>query len=203
MIGKIFGMLILLSVCIGAGTGRLSATAAASISGAGKAVELSLSLLGMMGLWSGIMRVLEELGVSRILGRLLSPLMRILFPDATRKGHGVNEIAAAFSANLLGIGNAATPLAIEAMEALSENNRHAEEASDDMITFTALGCACPSLLPTTLLALRSSAGALDPLSILPPVWIGSVVCSGVAVFLARALRHFSPPKRKEKHAPGG
>lgn len=197
MIGKIFGMLMLLSVCFGIGTGRLSATAAASVSGAEKAVQLSLSLLGMMGLWSGIMRVLEELGVSRIVGRLLSPLMRLLFPDASRKGHGVTEIASAFSANLLGIGNAATPLAIEAMKALSENNRHAEEASDDMITFTALGCACPSLFPTTLLALRSSVGALDPLSILPSVWIGSIVCTAVAVFLARALRHFSPPK----HAP--
>ncbi len=198
MAGKVFGILVLAALGFGGLNGRLGEVAQASVAGAGKAVELSLSLLGMMCLWSGVMQVLETLGLSRLLCRLLAPVMRFLFPEAARSGKGSREIAAAVCANLLGVGNAATPLAVRAMEALSEQRGEDGEASDDMVTFTILGCACPSIFPTTLIALRSAAGSADPFSILIPVWCCSALCTTAAMVLARCLRHLFPEKKKRR-----
>jgi hypothetical protein len=103
-------------------------------------------------------------------------------PD-TRLG----EIAAAIVANVLGVGNAATPLAVTAMEALAEGHE-GEAASDDMVTFTVLGTAFPAFLPTTVIALRAAAGSRNPFDIVPAVWICSVSLSVFAVLLARGLR---------------
>lgn len=202
MIGKVFGALTLFALIFGACSGRLDQVAAASVSGAEQATALSLSLIGMMSLWSGMVGVLDELGFTRALTRLFAPLMRLVFPGAARRGGkegkgGMREIAAAFSANLLGIGNAATPLAVRAMQTLAQNDGVGDEASDDMVTFTVLGCSCPTLFPTTLIALRSAAGSADPFAILPAVWVCSVLCSVGAVILARLLRHLFPLRRKK------
>ena len=189
MLGKIFGVLVLAALGFGAANGRLAEVAQAAVDGGEKAVQISLALLGTMCLWSGVMRVAEAVGASRLLARILSGPMRILFPDAAKKGRGIEEISAAFSANLLGVGNAATPLAVRAMTVLGENRGAGTEASDDMVTFTVLGCACPSLFPTMLFALRSAADSADPFGILSPVWICSAVCTSVSMLLARGLRH--------------
>ena len=103
----------------------------------------------------------------------------------------MNEITAALAANILGIGNAATPLAISAMQAMASDRAPGDDpdtATDDMVTFTVLGTAFPSFFPTTVIALRTAAGSRDPMSVLPAIWLCSLVLSLFAVFLARALR---------------
>ncbi len=184
---KISGLLMTLSFAFALINGRMELLSEAALSGCGKAVTLTLSLLGLMCLWGGIMGAVKEGGLLNKLAGLLSPLLRRLFPDAWKSGRGIPEIAAAIVANVLGIGNAATPLAVSAMEALAEG-REGEEATDDMVTFTVLGTAFPSFLPTTVIALRSAAGSANPFDILPAVWICSVTLSVFAVLLARGLR---------------
>ena len=188
MIGKIFGIFTMISLIAGIMNGTLPEVAAASVSGAAGAVSLTLTLLGMMGLWCGLMRVAQATGATALLARLLSPLLRILFPDAWKRQNGIAEIASSMTANILGIGNAATPLAVAAMKKLSENAGGSETASDDMVTFTVMGTASLDIVPTTLIALRTAAGSDEPFSVLVPVWICSAASAAVGVLLARGLR---------------
>lgn len=184
---KVSGILMAISFLSAALGGRMEAVSEAALAGCGKAVTLTLSLLGLMCLWGGIMGVAKESGLLDRLAKLLSPLLRLVFPDAYRSGKGIREIAAAIVANVLGVGNAATPLAVSAMEALAEGHE-GETASDDMVTFTVLGTAFPAFVPTTVIALRAAAGSRTPFDVLPAVWICSVSLSVFAVLLARGLR---------------
>ncbi len=192
---KVSGILIVLSFIFGAASGHLSEVSTAALEGSQKAVTLTLSLLGLMGLWCGIMRVLREAGVLERLARWMAPLLRLVFPDAWRAGRGIPEIAAALIANVLGIGNAATPLAVSAMKALAEG-QEGDTASDDMVTFTVLGTAFPCFLPTTVIALRSAAGSQHPFDILPAVWLCSSLLSVFAVLMARGLRRTGRGRRR-------
>lgn len=183
---RIAGVLMVVSFVFALATGNMSALSEAAVNGAGKAVTVTFALLGTMCLWCGILRVCEKLGALSWLSRCLSPILRRIFPNAYRCGRGINEITAALAANILGIGNAATPLAISAMQAMAEGND--DTATDDMVTFTVLGTAFPSFFPTTIIALRTAAGSRDPMCVLPAVWICSLLLSLFAVFLSRTLR---------------
>lgn len=185
MLGICFFVLTAISVLTAVFTGRLPELSNAIVDGAGQAVTLTLSLLGMMTLWCGVMRVLTEAGVIRYLSRFLSPILRPVFPRAFRTGCAREEITAAVSANILGIGNAATPLALAAMAKLQAENPTPDTASDDMVTLSVLATVSPSLLPTTVIALRRAAGAARPYEILLPVWITSLSCAAAAVLLCR------------------
>ncbi len=184
---KVSGVLMAVSLIAAIMGGRLEALSEAALAGCDKAVTVTLSLLGLMCLWGGIMGVAEASGFLGKLTHLLSPLLRRIFPEAWRRGKGISEIAAAMVANVLGVGNAATPLAVAAMEALADGHE-GDAASDDMVTFTVLGTAFPSFLPTTVIALREAAGSANPFDILPAVWICSTILSIFAILLARGLR---------------
>ena len=142
------------------------------------------------------MAVLREAGMIRALGRILSPLRRHVFPTAWRDADAREEITAAVSANILGIGNAATPLALRAMERMAALNPRPERASADMITFTVLAVASPSLFPTTLITLRRAAGSLYPYAITVPVWIVSCTCAAAGVLLCRLAAWASEGRRR-------
>ena len=188
MLGKIFGAICVASVCFALINSGADDIGNAVIDGASSAVSLTISLCGMMCLWCGIMRVLERAGMIEKLARLLSPLLRLFFPDAYRRGVGCSEIAASISANLLGIGNAATPLAICAMKKLQENNLTPSIASHDMITLAVLNTASASIVPGTVLALRRAAGSGAPTAVVAPIWICSFCTSALALLLCRAMR---------------
>lgn len=195
MLKKIFCVISAISFAFALAMGKMDALASAIIDGASKAVSLSISLLGLTALWCGIMEVYSKCGACRLLAKLISPLMKLLFPEACKSGIGTEEIAANISANLLGLGNAATPLGIKAMEKLSEPNGGSDEASDDMVTFAVLNTSSVSLMPTTLIALRRAAGSVSPFDIIPAVWICSVCCCIVSMLFARGLRHLFPKKK--------
>ena len=182
---RISGIIIALSFLFALFSGNMTALSEAAVSGCSRAVTLTMSLIGMMCLWSGVMRCAEKLGFLDRLSKILSPLLKILFPDAWRKGRGISEISAAITANILGVGNAATPLAIAAVKSLSGGKT--DTASDDMVTFTVLGTAFPCFIPTTIISLRTAAGSKTPLDILPTVWLCSVCLSVFAAVLSRAL----------------
>ncbi len=198
MLGKIFGILCLISVLFGVLSGNLPALGNAVLDGASGAVEVVLSLCGMMCLWCGIMRVLSEAGLIRKLSRCLRPVLRFFFPEAARTGEGLDEISANISANLLGIGNAATPFALRAMEQLQKHNPDPSRASAEQITLAVLNTASLTVIPANLLALRRAAGSEKPYAIMLPVWIVSLICTLLALFLTRAVHRTSERRRGKR-----
>ena len=188
MLGKIFGILCGLSMVFGTLCGRLPDVASAIPNGAGKAVEVTLTLLGMMCLWSGVMQVLNDSGIVQKFSRLFAPFLRHVFPKAYQTGQGYEEICATLSANFLGVGNAATPFALSAMKKMQQHNPNPDFASNEQITLTVLSTASLTLVPTNLLALRSAAGSKAPFSIMIPVWITSLFCVAFALLLTSFLR---------------
>ena len=184
MIGKCFGVLCIISVIYGAFTGNLQGVNEGILSGASKSVSTVISLLGVMTFWQGVMAVFEKSGFITMLSRILSPVLRFVFPRAFREKRGEAEITAAVSANVLGISNASTPLALSAMEKLNEGHE-STKASDDMIMLTALGASCFCLIPTTVIAIRTGLGARLTYEIILPVWVTSAVCMAASVLLCR------------------
>lgn len=193
MIGKIFAALALCAFVCGAATGHIEAVGKAAVDGAGQAVQLTLGLMGMMILWSGILGILERAGALRRLSALLSPLIRFLFPSCRKSDVAREAIAANVSANFLGLGNAATPSGITAMQKLSNGN----EATPDAIMLAVLNTVPFQLLPTTLFALRSMAGSAQPYIILVPVWFCSLITLCGAVTLNKILSRLFFRRKKE------
>jgi spore maturation protein A len=185
MIGKICGLICVLSFIFGLVNGNVGQMSEAIFDGASSAVSLTVSLIGTMCLWNGIMRVASASGLIEKFSKVMSPLLKFLFPDAYCKKNGLGEIAVSISANIFGIGNAATPLAIKAMEKLQQNNVDKAIASNDMVMFTVLGTASLDLFPTTLIALRQTAGSIDALEVVVPIWICSFVTAVLGIILVK------------------
>jgi len=188
MLGKVFGVMVLLALGFGFSTGAGESMATAALDGADTAIRLALTLGGAMCLWCGVMRVLEEAGAVRWLARLARRPLSLFFPETAASGEGMEEICANLAANLLGVGNAATPMALRALEKLQKGNSRPEEATGDMITLTVLNTCSVSVIPSTLLALRHHAGAANPFDVLLPIWICSACCAGLALLVTRGLR---------------
>jgi len=179
---RIWAAMILLAFLCGLVNGKLDPVAAAALEGAGAAVELCLSMAGPLCLWSGVMEVMQASGVS--LSRLFRPLLRRLMPRAARDPETLEAISGNLSANLLGLGNAATPLGIRAAERMAKGCRPV--ADNELCTLVVLNTASIQLLPVTVAAIRSAAGCAAPFDILPAVWVTSL-CSVCAGLLAAAL----------------
>lgn len=205
MLGKIFGILCLIAFLFAVLCGNLSQLGEAVLDGTAKAVQVLISLGGMMCFWCGILEVLRQAGLIQRLSRLLSPFLRLFFPEAWRKKEGIEEISANVSANLLGIGNAATPYALEAMEKLQRHNPCKDRASAEQITLAVLNTASFSLIPATLLALRRAAGSQSAGSVIIPIWITSSLCTLLTLLLTRipSIHKGKPPKDEHRSPNSG
>ena len=181
----IWGGMIILSLLFGAATGRMDAVSEAALSGAQSAVELSLSMAGVLCLWSGIMEIMRVCGLSEGLARAFRPLMRRLLPEASRDSETLAAVSANVSANLLGLGNAATPLGIQAARRMARGC--CGVASDELCRLVVLNTASIQLLPTTIASVRAAAGCKTPFDILPAVWLASVLSVTVGLTAAWLL----------------
>ncbi len=178
--------LLLLSLVFGYITGQLSAVSSAAMAGAQAAVELCLSMAGAICLWSGVMTLMDRCGLSRKLARLLRPVLRRLLPRASRDSETLAAVSANVSANLLGLGNAATPLGIRAATRMAEGCGGV--ASDELCRLVVLNTASIQLLPTTVAAVRSAHGCAAPFDILPAVWLSSALSVAAGLLAARGLQ---------------
>ena len=169
----IWGGMVILSLLFGAATGRIDAVSEAALSGAQNAVELSLSMAGVLCLWSGIMEIMRVCGLTDGLSRAFRPLMRRLLPEASRDSETLAAVSANVSANLLGLSNAATPLGIQAARRMARGCGGV--ASDELCRLVVLNTASIQLLPTTIASVRAAAGCKTPFDILPAVWLSSVL----------------------------
>ena len=185
------GMVAAAILC-GLATGRGPEVAAAAMEGARAAVDLCLSIAGMLCLWSGVMEVMRRSGLSGQLSRLLRPVLGRLFPEAAGDRRIMDSISANVSANLLGLGNAATPLGIEAAKGLVKKSPG--RASDGLCMLIVCNTASIQLIPTTVAAVRAAEGCAAPFDILPAVWLASglSVCAGILAckLLSRLWRRF-------------
>ena len=181
------GMLIF-SVVSAAFGGNMETLSAAALSGCGEAATPVISLTGMLCLWCGLMKIAQQCRLTEAVARLFRPLTRLLFPELPAGSPALQAICMNLSANLLGLGNAATPLGLAAMRELQKLNRQKDTASNAMVTFVVLNTASLQLIPTTCAVLRQQAGSAAPMEILPAVWLSSVASAAAALTLARLLR---------------
>ena len=180
--------MVCLSVLCGLATGRGPEVAAAAVEGAGAGVELCLSMMGMLCLWSGVMEVMERSGLADGLARLLHPVLRRLFPGEARDRETMDCISANVSANLLGLGSAATPLGLAAVKRMSRGSPGV--ASDDMCMLVVCNTASIQLIPTTVATVRAAAGSGAPFDILPAVWLASALSVGVGILSCKLMGRF-------------
>ncbi len=180
-----FGMLVI-GFVYGIFNGRINEVNQAVVDSAGNAVKLGIGLLGVMCLWSGIMGIMEKSGILALITRLARPLLAVIFPDIRKKGKALGAIMMNLAANFLGLGNAATPLGLKAMEELQKLNPDKETATDSMCMFLVLNTAAIQLIPVTVIAIRAQAGSSDPAEIISAVWIASV-CATISGIIAAKL----------------
>lgn len=175
--------MVVVSILCGLATGRGAEVAAAAVEGTHAAVELCLSIAGMMCLWTGIMEVMRCAGLAEKLSRLLRPVLKRLYPDAADDRGVMDSISANVSANLLGLGNAATPLGLDAARRMSRKS--GTVASDSLCMLVVCNTASIQLIPTTVATVRSAAGCEAPFDILPAVWLASIISVGVGITAAK------------------
>ena len=178
--------------------GRMGEMSAALLDKSGEAVELVISLCGIICFWSGMMRVAERAGLVEKLARVLSPLVSFLFKGIEKGGKAAGLVTMNLAANILGLGNASTPLGIAAMRAIADEDKDFTEnaATDDMIMLAVLNTASLQIIPTTAAALRAANGAAKPFEILPCVWIVSVYSAVAVVTAAKLMCAFGRKRRK-------
>ena len=177
--------MVLASLLFGLWNGQLPAVANAALDGAASAIELGLSMAGVLCLWTGVMEIMDVCGLSASLAKLFRPLLRRLLPQASRDPETLAAASANVSANLLGLGNAATPLGIQAAQRMAAGCHGI--ASDELCLLVVLNTASIQLVPATIASVRAAAGASDPFDILPAVWISSLLSVTVGILTARFL----------------
>jgi spore maturation protein A len=201
-VSLVWVLLVVVSVAYAACTGRVSALTPAVVESAGKGVTLALGLVGVMSLWLGLMRVAEEAGLVKLLGRAAAPVLRRLFPEVPDGHPAMGAVVMNVAANMLGLGNAATPFGLKAMAALQELNPRKDVASDAQALFCALNTASLQLVPASVIALRAAAGARSPADILGATLLASACATATAILSARLLRRVHPPPPPAPGPPG-
>ena len=188
--GIIWAGMVAISVVCGLATGNIDAVAAGALDGAAAAVDLCLSMLGVLCLWMGVMEIMRRSGLSEKLAKLLRPVLKRLYPDFAHDKAVMDHIAANVSANLLGLGNAATPLGMEAARLMSK--RTPGVASNSLCMLVVCNTASIQLIPTTVASVRAAAGCDTPFDILPAVWISSICAAALGLGAAWVLEKWWP-----------
>ncbi|TQI68945.1 spore maturation protein A [Clostridium sp. KNHs216] len=186
LLNYIWAGLIVLSVICAAVTGRMPQLSAGIMSGTAGAVELVITMMGMMCAWTGLMKIADAGGITLMLSKLFDPLMRRIFPNLKKGSPAEKAICMNVTANLLGLGNAATPLGIAAMKEMAKLNP-TQTADNSMVMFVVINSASIQLIPTFMGTLRAQYGSPAPFDILPAVWLTSVCALAVGVTAAKLL----------------
>ncbi len=190
MVGYLWAGFVCTGILVAGLTGNISIVTPSIFSAAEQAVAVAIGLISVMTFWLGIMKIIERSGLIDLVKRILRPLVYFLFPLLPRNHPSMNSILMNMSANLLGMGNAATPFGIRAMEQLQQLNAYRHVASDEMCTFLALNTSSLTLLPTTVIALRAATGSLNPTEIVGTTIVATFCSTVTAVAADRILRRF-------------
>lgn len=186
----IFIFLILISLIFAVYSGRLDETVNAMFSASMRAVEVSISLIGVMALWLGFVKIAQKSGLIELFAKIISPLLRFIFNELPKDSPAFSNIALNISANALGLSNAATPFGIKAMKDLKKESNSKDKASNSMCIFLAMNTSGFQLVPSSVLAILVASGAKNPVEIILPVFLVTMSTFIFAVFLAKIFAKF-------------
>ncbi len=160
---------------------------------ADQAVSLAVGLISIMTFWLGIMKIIEKSGLIQLINKALTPFAKLLFPTVPKDHPAMNAILMNMSANILGMGSAATPFGIRAMEELQKLNKNPDTASNAMCTFLAVNTSSLTLIPTAIIGIRSAAGAVEPAEIVGTTIIATFCSSFIAITVDKIIQKITSP----------
>lgn len=187
MLNKIWPVFIIISIVYAIFSGNLESINNSIFESTENTISVTMTLIGTMCLWSGIMKIACNLSLIEKFSNILSPIINILFPDLKKSKKIKKEISMNMIANILGLGNAATPLGLKAMESMQKENIEKEKLSDSMMMFVLINTASIQIIPTTVLAIRKSLGSENPTSILVPVWCATICAALAGIIIVKLL----------------
>ena len=195
MLNYIWLALMVIAIVVGAINGRIEEVTKAAVEYSGTAVDISIGLIGIMALWLGIMKIAEKAGIIKLLSRAIRPVARFLFPGIPPDHPAIGTMLMNIIANWLGLGNAATPLGLKAMEDLQSLNKSKDTATNAMVVFLALNTASITFIPMTVIAVRAELGSGNPFEIITTAGFAST-CAIIAAVTAAKLFQKLPGVRK-------
>lgn len=190
----VFYGLIVISIVVGAINGKLPDVVNSILTGAEKSVQIAFSLIGIMAFWLGIMKIAEKSGIVEFIAKLIKPVTKRLFNEIPPEDPAIGNIAMNFSANALGLTNAATPIGIKAMQELQEHNTDKKTASNAMCMLLAINTAGFQLIPATVIAVLVGVGYKNPTEIIAPTLIVTSFTFACAIILAKIFQKFTKPQ---------
>lgn len=194
----IFYFLIIISIAVGAINGKLDAVTNSILTGAELSVKVAFSLIGIMAFWLGIMKIAEKCGLVNWIAKVIKPITSWLFNEIPPDSEAIGDIAMNFSANALGLTNAATPIGLKAMKELQKYNVDKNSASNAMCMFLGMNTAGFQIIPATVIAVLIGAGYENPTEIIAPTLIVTSIAFIFAIVLAKILQKFYKPQNKEQ-----
>lgn len=190
LINYIWFIMIFFGILVGLITGQGEAISNSIVKSADSTVSLMIGLVGIMCFWCGVMKVAEKSGFTNKLAKLLKPILRLLFKEAAKDEKALGAIVMNITANMMGLGNAATPFGIKAMEEMNRLNKEKGKASNDMALFLVLNAACIQLVPSTVIAIRAAAGSSNPGIIILPAVVSSTIAAIFGVIFCKILQRY-------------
>lgn len=190
MINYIWFIMIFFGILIGLVTGNGEIISKSIITSADSTVSLIVGLIGLMCFWCGVMKVAEKSGFTNKLANILRPILKLLFKEAAKDEKALGAIVMNITANMMGLGNAATPFGIKAMQEMDRLNKEKGTASNDMSLFLVLNAACIQLVPSTIISIRAACGSSNPGSIMLPAIIASTIAAVVGIFSCKFLQRY-------------
>lgn len=187
MLNKIWPVFIIISIVYAIFSGNLESINNSIFESTENTISVTMTLIGTMCLWSGIMKIACNLSLIEKFSNMLNPIINILFPDLKKSKKIKKEISMNMIANILGLGNAATPLGLKAMESMQKENIEKEKLSNSMMMFVLINTASIQIIPTTVLAIRKSLGSENPTSILVPVWCATICAALAGIIIVKLL----------------
>lgn len=187
MLNKIWPVFIIISIVYGILIGKINEINMSIFNSVDNAVETTIKLVGTICLWNGIIKVIEKTSLINTLKKILKPILKIIFPEIKEESKEYGEISMNIIANILGLGNAATPIGINAMKSMQEANKDKRKLNNSMALFIIINTASIQIIPTTVIAIRTALGSSNPTQIIPAVWIATICSATTAILMAKIL----------------
>lgn len=187
LVNYIWFFMIVFGILFGILTGRGEIVSKAIVKSTSSTVELVIGLVGIMSLWCGVMRIAQKSGLTDKLAKILNPILKFLFKDASKNENAIGAMVMNITSNMMGLSNAATPFGIRAMQEMERMNRDKGTATNDMALFLVLNAACIQFVPTSVISIRAACGSQNPGSIILPAIITTAVAAFMGIIYCKIL----------------
>ena len=190
MINYIWFIMIFFGIIVALITGNGEAMSNAIIGSVDTTVNFIIGLVGLMCFWCGVMKVAEKSGLTEKLAKLMKPILKLIFKEAAKDEKALGAIVMNITANMMGLGNAATPFGIKAMEEMNRLNKDKGKASNDMALFLVLNAACIQLVPSTIISIRAATGSVNPGVIILPAILSTAIAAMAGIIFCKILQKY-------------